>query len=244
MAFRLPDRTPAIPAAAAGFAVVELFTSEGCSSCPPADAALARAARDYKEHVYVMGFHVDYWDRLGWKDPYSNAAYTQRQQEYAALFQLNSIYTPEVVVNGKKEFVGGDETKWRATIDEELKNSAAVAGISLGVSVGAADGKQLAVSCTVTNTSASRPKGGSNLKFVLVQLQALSQVKRGENEGRKLEHINVVRDLRSVTPDEKGVAHADLKIPEGLTGKDCKVIVFLQDKSKGTILAAAETAIR
>src|ERR1700743_1770155 len=83
-----------------GFAVVELFTSEGCSSCPPADKALAELAAKYPDNVFVLGFHVDYWDRLGWKDIYSGAQYTQRQKDYAQLFKLESIYTPEAVVNG------------------------------------------------------------------------------------------------------------------------------------------------
>src|ERR1700733_12538487 len=90
---------PGVPAGAEpGFAVVELFTSEGCSSCPPADEVLAKIATEYKDYVYVLGFHVDYWDRLGWKDVYSSADYTRRQQEYARAFKLSSIYTPEAVV--------------------------------------------------------------------------------------------------------------------------------------------------
>src|SRR4051794_39591301 len=89
-----------------GTAVVELFTSEGCSSCPPADEALAAAAKTYTGHVYVLGYHVDYWDRLGWKDPFSNAAWTDRQTRYADLFKLNSIYTPQAIVNGKTQFTG------------------------------------------------------------------------------------------------------------------------------------------
>ena len=84
-----------------GFAVVELFTSEGCSSCPPADAAVAKLLHDYKENVYVLGFHVDYWNYLGWKDNFSCAAYSARQQQYGRTFQLNSVYTPQVIVNGQ-----------------------------------------------------------------------------------------------------------------------------------------------
>src|SRR6266487_818356 len=106
-----------------GFAVVELFTSEGCSSCPPADAVIAKLSEEYKCNVYVLGFHVDYWNHLGWKDIFSNAAYTQRQYRYGQIFHLNSVYTPQVVVNGKTEFVGSNENKLRNTITQELKNS-------------------------------------------------------------------------------------------------------------------------
>src|SRR5450631_4033183 len=80
-----------------GFAVVELFTSEGCSSCPPADEAVAELAKDYTSNVYVLGFHVDYWNYLGWKDEFCAADYSNRQQEYAAVLNLSSIYTPQVI---------------------------------------------------------------------------------------------------------------------------------------------------
>src|SRR5882757_10188754 len=95
--------------AANGFAVVELFTSEGCSSCPSADALVAAVQKENKDQpVYILAFHVDYWDRLGWKDAFSDAAYSDRQRAYASWLRLSSIYTPQVVVNGRKEFVGSD----------------------------------------------------------------------------------------------------------------------------------------
>jgi hypothetical protein len=109
-----------------GFAVVELFTSEGCSSCPAADDAVAVVARDYPQNVFVLGFHVDYWNRLGWKDGYSSAAYTDRQGEYATAFSLNGIYTPQVVVNGKTEFVGSDKNKLDRAIKNELNENTTV----------------------------------------------------------------------------------------------------------------------
>src|SRR5438128_7545114 len=81
-----------------GFAVVELFTSEGCSSCPPADDAVAKLLKEHGNNVYVLGYHVDYWDNLGWKDSFSNAAYTQLQREYAKTFKLSSVYTPQLII--------------------------------------------------------------------------------------------------------------------------------------------------
>src|SRR5476651_2422634 len=93
------------------FAVVELFTSEGCSSCPPADEAIAKLQKESNgKPVYILAFHVDYWNRLGWKDVFSNADYSERQNEYAKYLRLESVYTPQVVVNGKKEFVGSEES--------------------------------------------------------------------------------------------------------------------------------------
>ena len=94
--------------------VLELFTSQGCSSCPPADRLLGKYAND--ENVIALSFHVDYWNRLGWKDPFSSAAYSRRQKDYAGLFKLNGVYTPQLVANGEKEMVGSNATKISNTI--------------------------------------------------------------------------------------------------------------------------------
>ena len=228
--------TPAF-ANGSGFAVVELFTSEGCSSCPPADKALAQAAGEYPAQVYTLEFHVDYWNRLGWKDEYSAAGYTQRQQQYARTFNLESIYTPEAVVNGKKEFVGSDQDKLSTSIKEELS---ATTNIPLGLDASVPAGKKVAVQYNVKETGAA-----TTLQVALVQLQASSQVLRGENEGRHLQHVNVVRDFRSVSVHSGAPVSGstELNIPEGLSAKDLKVIAFLQNGS-GQITAAGTASIR
>jgi hypothetical protein len=105
-----------------GFAVVELFTSEGCSSCPPADEAVADIARQYKNNVFILAYHVDYWNYLGWKDMFSNSAYSNRQKQYASLLNVSSVYTPQIIVNGKTEFVGSDKIKLEQTISKELNS--------------------------------------------------------------------------------------------------------------------------
>ena len=114
-----------------GFAVVELFTSEGCSSCPPADALLAEQVRDAREHgrpVYCLAFQVDYWNRLGWADPYSDAGFSRRQNDYAQAFQSDRVYTPQVVVNGTEEFVGSD----RAQVAEKRRRRTEATGQGAG----------------------------------------------------------------------------------------------------------------
>src|SRR6186997_2744530 len=104
-----------------GFVLIELFTSEGCSSCPPADEALEEIQKKYNDkNVLVLGYHVDYWNKLGWKDVFSDASFTQRQEYYSRIFHLNSIYTPQVVVNGKSEFVGSNKEKLISSIEEQL----------------------------------------------------------------------------------------------------------------------------
>src|ERR1700759_1790171 len=127
-----------------GFALVELFTSEGCSSCPPADEAVGRL-NGWKKNVYILSFHVDYWNYLGWKDMFSNSAYSARQQNYGDLFHLNSIYTPQIVVNGNVQFVGSDETKLRATIENDLKE---IPKAELQLKIQAGNNNQLAVQWT------------------------------------------------------------------------------------------------
>src|ERR1700754_3293098 len=105
-----------------GFAVVELFTSGACSSCPPADELVARIQKEDKDkQVYILAYHVDYWNRLGWKDVFSSADYSKRQNEYANWLNLQSVYTPQIVVNGKKEFVGSEEGTLRNAITAGLR---------------------------------------------------------------------------------------------------------------------------
>ena len=107
-----------------GFAVVELFTSEGCSSCPPADAVIAKLEKENTDKsIYILAFHVDYWNRLGWKDVFSSADYSKRQNDYARFLHLQSVYTPQIVVDGKTEFVGSEENTLRAAIHTSLQKT-------------------------------------------------------------------------------------------------------------------------
>jgi hypothetical protein len=218
-----------------GFAVVELFTSEGCSSCPAAEKALAKLAADYPENVYVLAFHVDYWDRLGWKDIFSASEYTGRQREYAQLFKLASIYTPQAVVNGRHEFVGSDEGRLRSAVQEGL---AAAASSRISLAAKEENGKKVKVSYNIDNP------GKAGLEIALVQSQAASQVLRGENEGRKLEHVNVVREFQTLSLKSGNQGVAELKLPDGLQAKDCKIIAFLQTTADGTITKASQALIQ
>src|SRR5438270_9575711 len=106
-----------------GFAVIELFTSEGCSSCPAAEKLVASVAAENLTSVFILAYHVDYWNRLGWKDGFSNAAYTARQTRYAEVFNLPSAYTPQIVVNGKTEFVGSNAIKLKSVMRDDLANA-------------------------------------------------------------------------------------------------------------------------
>lgn len=214
-----------------GFAVVELFTSEGCSSCPPADQAVARIQRETGgQPVYILAFHVDYWNRLGWKDVFSDAAYSERQKRYAQWLHLQSVYTPQVVVNGRLEFVGSDEDRLRSAIRENLQKRAP-AQLTLGnVQTGARE-----VSLGYHTDGAGN---NTSLLIALVQKSATTAVKRGENAGATLSHVQIVRSFQTILLGGKNGGEARLSLPEGLTGKQMEIIGFLQNNVTGEILAA------
>jgi hypothetical protein len=212
-----------------GFVVVELFTSEGCSSCPSADAAIIELSKKFNDNVYFLGYHVDYWDYLGWKDEYSSRTFTRRQEQYADVFSLNSIYTPQVIVNGKKEFVGSDKNKLEQTIIDELKNKP---GTSIELNAKRGD-KTIVVNFKTTGLDNTQA-----LNIALVQLAATTFVKKGENRGRELHHINIVRELKTVNSNDSSVSFT---LPANGEAKDLKIVAFVQNKNNLNINGAAET---
>lgn len=223
------------PAAAKGFAVVELFTSEGCSSCPPADEAVMQIAKEFPENVYILGFHVDYWNYIGWTDEFSNADFTARQQLYASHFDLSSIYTPQIIVNGEKEFVGSEKSLLRTTVQEKLDEETSNI---IKLNAKNTTGNNITVSYQV------EMNGKNLLNIALVQLHATTSVKRGENEGRRLNHINVVKEFKTIAINNNAEASVSFKIPAGLSAKDIKLIAFLQRKADWKISGAAETIVQ
>ena len=218
---------------ATGVAVVELFTSEGCSSCPSADALLAKLDGEKRKNVYVLSFHVDYWDRLGWKDSYSNPQWTARQRAYVDHLHLESAYTPQAVVNGQEEFVGSDKLRLYTSVDNALHNSAATALQLTSV----LQGNKLSVSY------ATSQKSNANINIALVQTEATSQVKSGENSGRSLHHINVVRDFAQTNATITG-GQVAFNLPKDFTASTYKVIGYLQQKGNDKIVAASEARIQ
>ncbi len=182
-----------------GFAVIELFTSEGCSSCPPADQLLEKINKEYAgKNVLTLSYHVDYWNKLGWKDEFSNAENTARQNQYANIFRLNSIYTPQAIINGSTEFVGSDRSKMVNAIGRSKKINKT---ITLNVLTG---NNKVMVDYKINDLSP-----GESLLIALAQKQATTDVKRGENSGRKLKHINIVRQFQF----PKNNSNMEFKLP-------------------------------
>jgi hypothetical protein len=213
-----------------GFAVVELFTSEGCSSCPAADETVARLLSKKIDNVFILSYHVDYWNRLGWKDPFSAAAYSERQSQYSSQFNNSSVYTPQVVVNGTVEFVGSDEEKLRSTVEGDLKKQPVE---QLTISTSREDNRISVIYDTHNNNEVF-------LNIALVQAQASTSVKRGENGGRTLHHVNIVRALKTINANGQGTV--EMQLPAELAGIPLEVIGYTQNKNNLEILAANQTS--
>lgn len=217
-----------------GFAVLELFTSEGCSSCPPADALLARIQQEAgNKPIYVLAYHVDYWNRLGWKDVFSQPQYSKRQYQYSQ--QLPSqVYTPQLVVNGQTSCIGSDESAVTNAIGEALGNGAAA---TLGIKA------QLQPVKASLTYAISGNTGNSQLLVAVVQKHAVSKVERGENEGRTLSHAQVVRELQTLKLRDGKQGTAEINLPENFNAQEWELIGLLQNPATGAINAATRVSL-
>ncbi len=195
--------------------VVELFTSEGCSSCPAADRVLAELTDDPR--VAALGFHVDYWDRLGWPDALASQRFTQRQQDYGRVFRRDGVYTPQVVVNGAAQCVGSQRTTVHALVDAAASQATAPA---LAIEV-----KAVARALRVDVTNATP---GQTFIVALVENHVVRPIGRGENSGRTLTHERAVRAMTS-TPLTSASATVELTMPAALGSGDFDVVAFEQD---------------
>ena len=221
--------------------VVELFTSEGCSSCPPADAVLQRLdAGVAGADVIALGEHVTYWDRLGWKDRFSADLYTQRQEEYGRRFRLGSVYTPQMVVNGQVEFVGVDEARAR----KEIANAALR-------QAGRVELKVEANSVAVHALDLPQEAAGAEVLLAITETDLNTDVRAGENGGRKLHHSGVVRSLvvigrvESLRRGAGGVGfsgQAQLHLASTWKRENLKLVAFVQDRVTGRIWSASALA--
>ncbi|NIG54447.1 thioredoxin family protein [Chitinophaga sp. Cy-1792] len=216
-----------------GFAVVELFTSEGCSSCPPADALLEKLeAQSNGKPLYLLAFHVDYWDHQGWRDSFSQHEFSLRQEEYAGWLNLNGVYTPQVVINGSSQFVGSDAAAITYAINQALTTPAA-ASLTLKATSGH---QQVNVSW-----DSPAPQKNTRLLLALVQKNAQSMVRAGENAGRKLSHVQIVKDLTTVNMKDTS---ATLPLPAGFDQQNWELIGLLQNTRNGHVIAASKVNIQ
>ncbi|MEO6334724.1 MAG: DUF1223 domain-containing protein [Pyrinomonadaceae bacterium] len=211
--------------------LVELFTSEGCSSCPPADRNLAFLEKQQPvagAEIITLAFHVDYWDRLGWKDRFSSSLFSQRQGEYSQALKLDSNYTPQLIVDGEAEFVGSDSGK---AAKEVLK----AAGSAKALVEVAAEQGQLKVKIL------KAPDHRDATVYAAVAEDGISsRVERGENAGKTLEHISVVRELRALgampAGKEEAAFSATLQIVPEWKAANLKVVVFVQENDRRNVI--------
>ena len=208
-------------------AVVELFTSEGCSSCPPAEAYIGELAQ--RRDVLALAFHVDYWDDLGWRDRFGLPEAVHRQQAYASTLKLASVYTPQVVVDGQRDFVGGD----RSSIARVLAGNRS--GVALAVSV--RDGE------VVVDLGAQEKATPCDVLLIAYLREAVSPIGRGENAGRTLKEFNIVRTFRSLGrwDGQKQVYRSTVdSLPRDATD----VAVLIQPLGQAPIIGAASVPLR
>jgi hypothetical protein len=225
--------------------VAELFTSEGCSSCPPADEVLRRLVREPLDNTVVLGLgeHVDYWNHLGWRDPFSSPAFSSRQSEYQGVFRTSSIYTPQLVVDGQFEAVGSDVPAVRRA----LASAARLPKAAIDVSASPADDGRLTVRLRFGLPKGLALRERADVLIGLTQDALTSNVRRGENRGRTLTHGAVVRTLTtlgSLQPPAATFAKT-VAVPLGADWDihTLKVIALLQERHSRRIVGAGSAPI-
>ncbi len=225
--------------------VVELFTSEGCSSCPPADDFLAQLdARQTlgAAEVIALEEHVDYWDQQGWKDPFSSSAWTTRQYEYSGSLHNGNPYTPEMVIDGTAGFVGGRE----ATARKEIEKAAGIRKTRVEISkVSPVQNKSVAFKVSVEKLVSPSPKDTQEVILAITESGLHSAVGAGENSGKKLHHSPVLRELKVIgtmgkNAGDEFTGQVTRKLDSKWDVQNLRAIAFVQEKKSRRILGAAQ----
>ena len=221
--------------------LVELFTSEGCSSCPPADALLQKMDASQPvagAQLIVLSEHVDYWDHDGWKDPYSSPALTERQAAYARTLRLETPYTPQFIVDGTSEM----QTDNPQQVGRIFHEAAAARKVSVRISEVSVDAGNPGVLRTRVEADGISSKNNADLYVAVALDRVESQVLHGENGGRHLTHVAVVLELTKIGKLQKGKGFGDtvqLKLKPGTDPKNVRVVAFVQEPGPGKLLGAA-----
>jgi hypothetical protein len=216
--------------------LVELFTSEGCSDCPPADALLERLDRSQPvsgADLIVLSEHVDYWNDIGWKDPFSSREYSERQGAYASEFGLSGVYTPQMIVDGRIQLVGSDE---KGAI-QAIENASRSEKIPVSLSSIHFDGEKIVLHLE-TEPSPSFPQRFANVLLAIADERDQSNVSRGENAGRILNHVAVLRDLVRVgVLDRSGKFSQDVAVNFNHGNKgNLRIVAIVQEPTAGRVL--------
>jgi hypothetical protein len=223
--------------------VVELFTSEGCSSCPPADALLARMDKTQPvqgAEVIALAQHVDYWNQLGWSDPFSSHEFSERQGEYARAFGNDGVYTPQMVVDGRAEFPGGDSGKAFDEIASAAHEPKAEVMLSRA-DAGQDEGGALRFSVRVEKPPKVSDGDAADVLLAITEGGLSSDVARGENSGRKLTHVGVVRRLTKLGELGAGAfsTEASVALDKNWRRENLRAVVLLQERASRRVVGAA-----
>ena len=221
--------------------LVELFTSEGCSSCPPADRFLEKLDQQpiSGAEMIVLSEHVDYWNDIGWRDPYSSGTYSQRQQAYAKHFGPDTVYTPEMIVDGSSQFVGSNAELAEKAFRKALSRQKLPIRVS---SVSTVDPNYVRAHVELGPLKPAYSSHTADVYAVLALNRAESQVSKGENAGRRLTHVAVVTTLTKIGEVQPGQPYSEdigLKVEPSSQLYNRRMIVFVQEAREGRVLGAA-----
>ena len=226
--------------------IVELFTSEGCSSCPPADEVLAQLQQTQPivgAEVIALSEHVDYWNYIGWSDPFSSSAFSARQETYAQAFgQLDRVYTPQMIVDGQTEFNGSAMNKAREAIAKAARSPKADVRIVIPETKTQKDNQKVRLNVSVKNVPPVNRGDVAEVILAITEDNLSSNVSRGENSGRKLAHTAVVREMRALGRVDQAKAfdsETNMAIAKGWKRDDLRVVVFVQERAHRSVLGAA-----
>lgn len=225
--------------------LVELFTSEGCSSCPPADELLIRLEKEQpvsEAEVIVVGQHVTYWNSPGWVDRFSSEEFTRRQQDYANAFQNDTVYTPQMIVDGVAELVGNNASAALATIrraSREAKGRVEITPLGMDKNE-----LRLRIRAERPVASSGRPSGEADIFLVITETNLSSVIAGGENSGRTIRHTGVARWLRKAGKFDKHATERTLEVPARIGAEwrreNLYLVVFIQERETRRVFGATQ----
>jgi hypothetical protein len=226
--------------------LVELFTSEGCSTCPPADlllTALEKTQPIKGVQVIALSEHVDYWNHQGWKDPFSSAEFTGRQAEYARAFgDKDAVYTPQMVIDGRSQLIGSHSQMAL----QAIADAGRLVKLDVNIAIAKSGSKSVTLAVQVQKESGISEGDNPEVILALTESNLLSSVARGENSGRKLAHSAVVRKLIKLGTADGSTFNAErsLDLNSSWKRQNMKAVVFVQEKSSRRVIGAATTELQ
>jgi hypothetical protein len=231
--------------------LVELFTSEGCSSCPPADDLLVQLEKTQPipgAEVIVLSQHVDYWNQLGWADPYSSAEFSARQGDYSTAFGHDGVYTPQMIVDGQAEFVGSNRERASEAIKEAARAPKATISLSRSEATANANASTIPLQVRVEGLPPVSAGDTAEVLLAVTESDLRSAVSRGENSGRRLTHTAVVRQLSVIGTAAAGnsvafTASPVVTVSNAWKRANLRAVVFVQERQSRKVLGAASTSL-